>query len=177
MNSNYENRNSGGTIVVSNGVARIIFLIFVFMLAFPFFAGGVIFIGVSCYIHSTDSERTKNYLETEGILVRIDKDSDSPLYGNGIYEYTVNGHSYNCRSDARKKVSEIEETKMVKYDPEKPNENYIESGFDNLFFWGIAVVIISSCVFIGGIITERAWKHKYDAILNEMNAKQQNAKN
>lgn len=131
----------------SKKIKFIINAILIFLLI-PWFLIGLIFIGVSTYSHISASNESKNYLETEGKLVSYD-DCGSELC-SAVYEYSVNGVIYKGSPNLLSNRSGFKNTVIVKYNPDKPNEYVINSGWNNLLITGVIMVTVVLLIFISG---------------------------
>ncbi len=124
--------------------------ILIFKLA-PWFLVGLTFIGVSIYFIISDSNKSKNYLKTEGKLVGYDNcqyDKDGSELCNGVYEYSVNGIIYKGSPSLLSNRSGFKQVVTVNYNPDNPSEYVINSGWNGLLLVGIIMVMIVLAIFI-----------------------------
>lgn len=136
--------NYGGkkTKVITNAIL-------IFMLA-PGFITGLIFVCVSSYANITNN-KSKNYLETEGKLVGFENcqyDNNENEVCNGVYEYTINGISYEGSPNILSSRSSFKQTAIIKYNPNNPNEYVMNSGWNWILIIGIIIVTIDVIIFI-----------------------------
>lgn len=123
-------------------------MIFIFS---PWFLIGLVFIGVSSYSNISDNNKSKNYLETEGILVSYENcqyDDDGDELCNAVYEYTVNGVTYKGSPNLLSNRSGFKQTATVKYNPNNPSEYVMNLGWNGLLIVGIIMVTVVLVIFI-----------------------------
>jgi len=149
IDQNYNQVNIKQIDLSSKKVGCLSSAVLIFFLA-PWFLIGLVFIGVSAYSSITDYNQSKNYLQVDGKLVGYENceyDDGSELC-NAVYEYVVNGKTYQGSPNLLSNKSGFKSTAVVKYNPSNPSEYVMNSGWNSLLIVGIIMVIISSAIFI-----------------------------
>lgn len=150
LNKDYSQTNVK-TIDLGSKKAKHITSAILIWILIPEFLIGLAFIGVSLYSNITDNNKSKNYLETEGKLVSYENcqyDEDGEELCSAIYEYTVNGATYKASPNRISNHSDFKQTATVKYNPNKPSEYVMNSGWNGLLIAGIIMVIVVLVIFI-----------------------------
>ncbi|MBR1816825.1 MAG: DUF3592 domain-containing protein [Lachnospiraceae bacterium] len=124
-------------------------LIFVLGIWFLF---GFIFVIMSLTAQIHDWKITKNYAKTEAVLVGS-KGSDSNFEDkngsyNALYEFTVDGVTYQASPNKSGNKSSFKKKATVKYNPDNPSENYMYAGWHTLFITGLAMMATVVIIFI-----------------------------
>ncbi len=152
-------------------------VILVIILA-PWFLAAVAFTGVSAYSIISDNNKSKGYSETVGTLVRYDRrektghkgytDSGNPLC-TGVYEYTVDGVTYQGSPKQISNKSDFEQTILVKYNPDNPSEYVMDSHWNILLISGIVMILVVVGIFIAAKIYLNKKLDRANSIINKEN--------
>lgn len=116
-----------------------------------FFLIGIIFVGVSLYFNITESNKSKNYLKTEGKLVDFNDCSyndDENETCEAVYEYVVNNITYKGSPSVLSNRASFKKTVTVKYNPNNHNECVINSNLNILLITGIIIIAVVSLIFV-----------------------------
>lgn len=152
----------------SNGNHIIINTILIFMLI-PWLFAGIVFFGAGAYNIIGNNNKAKNYLKTEGELVRYTNchnDDDGDEICNALYKYEVNGHTYEGSPKLLSTRDGFKQTIIVKYNPDNPNEYVMNSNWNSIVITGMIVFIATififkiSSSFIKDVINTRSYKQK-----------------
>ena len=126
---------------------------------YPMIIGVLALLIPFCVGYVNDKLVSKNYIETEGILIGYEKEgiSDNKTY-TPIYEYTVDNQKYKIKPNI---IGDFlnDSNEVVKYNPNNPDEAIIESKkFDivNSIIIIITVFLIISAIY--GIMHRKAEK-------------------
>ena len=126
--------------------------IIIAIVTIPWMLAGLAFIGVSLYSIMHNNKISKDYKKAEGTLIdyAVSRDSEGKTEYKGIYEFEVDGVKYNASPDTVGSKSSFKKKATVKYNPDYPNENIMESGWGGLLLTGIImeIVIIGIIFFI-----------------------------
>lgn len=161
---------------------KIITAVILVVIFAPWFLIGTALIGVSAYSVISDNNKTKDYSETVGRLVdyeeyeeRFDEEDDEEddeeedsreLSCKGVYEYTVNGTTYQGSPKRIGKESDFEETISVKYNPDNPSEFVMDSRQETTLIYGIIIILVVTVVFIVIIISIKKILDKINSLIN-----------
>ena len=112
---------------------------------FMFF--GIIFLIVGLISNISEKEKSKDYIETTGILVDYELVDEDTGY-KGIYKYTVDNNDYYISPSRITKKSDYKQTEVVRYDPKNPSEAIIYANWDILIIVGAIIIGITLAILI-----------------------------
>ena len=130
------------------------FYIFLLFINFPFIFCALAFIAIASNTIITDNQKSVNYLETEAKLVGYDNCDDTC---EAIYEYEVDGVTYEASPIMSANRDFFKKTTTVKYDPNKPSEYVMDYGVIIFVFVGIGVLLFVFVEFIAVKLATKKW--------------------
>ncbi len=146
--------NSNNIVSMSGKKIKYILIAMLIILVLLWIAVEIMFMVVGSHFDHAQKEESKDYVETEGRLL----DYDNCRYEDGgelceaIYEYTVDGQTYQVIPKLLSNQSGFQKTVIVRYDPSNPSKSIVEVGFGELFSIGIKGIVIILLMLILGIV-------------------------
>ena len=116
----------------------------------PLILIGIFLTTSNSYLLITEYLSSKNYLKTEGKLTKFTDCENEAEFGNtckGIYEYQVNGKTYQASPKILTNTSNFKKTATVKYNPSNPQESIIYPPVISLIIAGLLLTILPLCFF------------------------------
>ena len=106
----------------------------------PILFAGIIFVCISIFADINQKNKSKEYIETTGILVDYIYEEEGYT---GEYEYIVNGQPYRVSPKEIRNKEDFKKEQKVKYNPQRPGEAVIYVNWNDLLINGVIMIAFS----------------------------------